>query len=70
MVARARLPDCCLCFAGRMGWPVIGRTMELLGDPEFCEKEYAEHGPISKAHLFGDNFVVIAGIENIKQVSV
>lgn len=59
-----------MVFAGRMGWPVLGRTIEFLEDPDFCENEYAEHGPISKAHLFGENSIIVAGIENIRQVSV
>lgn len=57
-----------LLFSGRMGWPVIGRTVGFVKDPEFFEKEVKEHGPISKISIFGDKAVVIAGIERIKQV--
>lgn len=40
----------------------------MVKDPEFLEKEFREHGPISKISVFGEKAVVIAGIERIKQV--
>lgn len=55
-------------FVGNLGWPVIGRTLDFIADPDFLDKEYEKHGPISKINLLGENSVVLCGIENIKKV--
>ncbi len=47
---------------GDEGWPVLGRTVELLADPKgYVEKLAAVHGPVYRTNAFGQRSVTLLG---------
>jgi len=39
---------------GHEGWPVIGKTLQVLADPKgFIEKNAARYGLVYRTHMFG-----------------
>lgn len=49
---------------GDEGWPVIGKTFQVLADPKgHIEANAAKYGPIYRTHVFGETNVVLLGPE-------
>jgi hypothetical protein len=49
---------------GNEGWPVIGRTLEVLADPKgHIERNAAEYGLVYRSHMFGETSIVMLGPE-------
>src|SRR6266852_5038328 len=47
---------------GDEGWPLIGKTLEVLADPKGqIEKQAAKYGLIYRSHIFGETSVVLLG---------
>jgi cytochrome P450 len=49
---------------GDEGWPIIGKTFQVLADPKgHIEANAAKYGPIYRTHVFGETNVVLLGPE-------
>src|SRR5437868_14279225 len=49
---------------GDEGWPIIGKTLEVLADPKgHIEKHAAKYGLVYRSHLFGETSLVFLGPE-------
>jgi cytochrome P450 len=49
---------------GDEGWPVIGKTLQVLADPKgFIEKNAARYGLVYRTHMFGETSVSLLGPE-------
>jgi len=49
---------------GDEGWPIIGKTLEVLADPKgHIEKNAKRYGLVYRSHLFGETSVVLLGPE-------
>jgi cytochrome P450 len=49
---------------GDEGWPVIGKTLEVLADPKgHIERNAAKYGLVYRSHLFGETSIVLLGPE-------
>ena len=49
---------------GDEGWPLIGKTLEVLADPKGqIERQAAKYGLIYRSHIFGETSVVLLGPE-------
>ncbi|KJC61678.1 cytochrome P450 [Bradyrhizobium sp. LTSPM299] len=49
---------------GDEGWPIIGKTLQVLADPKgFVEKSAARHGLCYRSHMFGETNIVLLGPE-------
>src|SRR5256885_5332557 len=49
---------------GDEGWPIIGKTIEVLADPKgHVEKHAAKSGLVDRSHLFGETSIVLLGPE-------
>ena len=49
---------------GNEGWPLIGKTLEVLADPKGqTERCAAKYGLIYRSHLFGETSLVLLGPE-------
>jgi len=47
---------------GDEGWPIIGKTLEVLADPKgHVERNAAKYGLIYRSHLFGETSLVLLG---------
>src|SRR5262249_4058578 len=47
---------------GDEGWPIIGKTLEVLADPKgHVERNAAKYGLIYRSHLFGETSLVMLG---------
>lgn len=47
---------------GDEGWPVIGKTLEILADPKGqIELMHAKFGPVYRSHMFGETSVILLG---------
>jgi len=49
---------------GDEGWPLIGKTLDVLADPKgFVEKNAAKYGLVYRNHLFGETSLALLGPE-------
>src|ERR1700674_3058888 len=49
---------------GDEGWPLIGKTLEVLADPKGqIERQAAKYGLIYRSHIFGETSLVLLGPE-------
>jgi len=49
---------------GDEGWPIIGKTLQVLADPKgFIEKNAKRYGLVYRSHLFGETSIVLLGPE-------
>src|ERR1700737_1674565 len=49
---------------GDEGWPIIGKTLEVLADPKGqVERQAAKYGLVYRSHIFGETSVVMLGPE-------
>src|SRR3977135_1339190 len=49
---------------GDEGWPIIGKTLDVLADPKgHVEKHAAKYGLVYRSHLFGETSLVLLGPE-------
>jgi cytochrome P450 len=49
---------------GDEGWPIIGKTLQVLADPKgHIEANGAKYGPVYRTHVFGETNVVLLGPE-------
>src|ERR1700710_2837387 len=49
---------------GDEGWPLIGKTLEVLADPKGqVERMHAKFGPVYRSHLFGETSLSLLGPE-------
>jgi len=49
---------------GDEGWPVIGKTLEVLADPKGqVERMHAKYGPVYRSHVFGETSINMLGPE-------
>src|SRR2546423_12600832 len=49
---------------GDEGWPIIGKTLEVLADPKgHIERHAAKYGLVYRSHLFGETSLVFLGPE-------
>jgi cytochrome P450 len=49
---------------GDEGWPIIGKTLEVLADPKgHVERNAAKYGLVYRSHLFGETSLVLLGPE-------
>src|SRR6201747_2612327 len=49
---------------GDEGWPLIGKTLEVLADPKGqVERMHAKYGPVYRSHLFGETSISLLGPE-------
>src|ERR1700754_125931 len=49
---------------GDEGWPIIGKTFQVLADPKgHIEANGAKYGPVYRTHVFGETNVVMLGPE-------
>src|SRR3981189_2301319 len=49
---------------GDEGWPLIGKTLEVLADPKGqIERQAAKYGLIYRRHIFGETSLVLLGPE-------
>jgi cytochrome P450 len=49
---------------GDEGWPLIGKTLEVLSDPKGqIERMHAKYGPVYRTHLFGETSLSLLGPE-------
>ena len=47
---------------GDEGWPVIGKTLDVLADPKGqIERQAAKYGLVYRSHIFGETSVVLLG---------
>jgi len=49
---------------GDEGWPLIGKTLEVLADPKGqVERMHAKYGPVYRSHVFGETSINLLGPE-------
>src|SRR6516165_1130074 len=49
---------------GDEGWPIIGKTLEVLADPKgHVERNAEKYGLVYRSHLFGETSLVLLGPE-------
>src|ERR1700716_2681699 len=49
---------------GDEGWPLIGKTLEVLADPKGqIERQAAKYGRVYRSHMFGETSIVLLGPE-------
>ena len=49
---------------GDEGWPIIGRTLQILADPKGqVERMHAKYGTVYRSHIFGETSVSLLGPE-------
>jgi cytochrome P450 len=49
---------------GDEGWPVIGKTLQVLADPKgFIERNAARYGHVYRTHMFGETSISLLGPE-------
>jgi hypothetical protein len=49
---------------GDEGWPIIGKTLEVLADPKgHIERHAAKYGLVYRSHIFGETSLVLLGPE-------
>jgi cytochrome P450 len=49
---------------GDEGWPIIGKTLEVLADPKgHIERNAGKYGLVYRSHLFGETSIVLLGPE-------
>jgi cytochrome P450 len=49
---------------GDEGWPIIGKTLEVLADPKgHIERNAAKYGMVYRSHMFGETSIVLLGPE-------
>jgi len=49
---------------GDEGWPLIGKTLEVLADPKGqIERQAAKYGLVYRSHIFGETSLVLLGPE-------
>src|SRR5271155_2285998 len=49
---------------GDEGWPIVGKTLEVLADPKgHVERNAAKYGPVYRSHLFGETSLALLGPE-------
>jgi cytochrome P450 len=49
---------------GDEGWPIIGKTLQVLADPKGqVEANALKYGPVYRTHLFGETSIVLLGPE-------
>src|SRR5882672_10915500 len=49
---------------GDEGWPIIGKTLEVLADPKgHIERNAARYGSVYRSHMFGETSIVMLGPE-------
>src|SRR5258705_7636843 len=49
---------------GDEGWPIIGKTLEVLADPKGqVERQAAKYGLLYRSHIFGETSLVLLGPE-------
>jgi cytochrome P450 len=49
---------------GDEGWPIIGKTLEVLADPKGqVERNAAKYGLVYRSHMFGETSIVLLGPE-------
>ena len=49
---------------GDEGWPIIGKTLDVLSDPKgHIEHSAAKYGLVYRSHLFGETSLVLLGPE-------
>ena len=49
---------------GDEGWPIIGKTLEVLADPKGqVERQAAKYGLVYRSHIFGETSLVLLGPE-------
>ena len=49
---------------GDEGWPIIGKTLQVLADPKgHVEGNAAKYGLVYRTHLFGETSLVLLGPE-------
>src|SRR5271165_511966 len=49
---------------GDEGWPIIGKTFEVLADPKgHVERNVKKFGPVYRTYMFGETSVVLLGPE-------
>src|SRR3982074_3227196 len=49
---------------GDEGWPLIGKTLDVLADPKGqVERQASKYGVVSRTHLFGETSLVLLGPE-------
>jgi cytochrome P450 len=49
---------------GDEGWPIIGKTLQVLADPKgHVERNAAKYGPVYRTHMFGETSIVLLGPE-------
>ena len=49
---------------GDEGWPIIGRTLEVLADPKGqVEKMAAAYGPVYRSRVLGETSITLLGPE-------
>lgn len=53
---------------GKMGFPLIGETLQFLFDPDFIAKHCDRYGLIFKSHIFGQPTVFVAEPEAVRFV--
>src|ERR1700744_5602231 len=54
---------------GDEGWPVIGKTLDVLADPKGqIERKAAKYGRVYRSHVFGETSVLLLGPESIELV--
>ena len=47
---------------GDEGWPLIGKTLEVLADPKGqVERQSKKYGLVYRSHLFGETSLVLLG---------
>jgi len=48
---------------GDFGLPLIGETLNFLGEKNYAQKRQAKYGPIFKSHIFGSPTIFLSGAE-------
>lgn len=49
---------------GDEGWPIVGKTLQVLADPKgFIEKNAARYGLVYRTHMFGETSISLLGPE-------
>ena len=49
---------------GDEGWPIIGKTLQVLADPKgHVERNAAKYGLVYRSHIFGETSIVLLGPE-------
>src|SRR5690242_19597636 len=55
---------CLKHIPGDEGWPIVGKTLQVLADPKgHVEQNAAKYGLVYRTHLFGETSIVLLGPE-------